>query len=91
MRDEDKRAVVFLAKQLATMGFDLVSTPGTARFLSMNGVAVERVSKLGEGRRTVVDLIRDGDIQLILNTPLGKKSKRDERSIRLAAMERGVP
>jgi carbamoyl-phosphate synthase large subunit len=89
--DADKRAVVFLAKKLVTMGFRLVATRGTARFIRMNGVPVDEVYKVGEGRPTVVDLIGQGKMHLILNEPLGGRSKADERDIRLAAMAHGVP
>jgi carbamoyl-phosphate synthase large subunit len=91
VRDADKRAVVFLAKQLETMGWEILATAGTARFLRMNGVAVERVWKLGEGSPNVAERIRRGEIHLIMNTPMGKKSHADEREIRLAAVEQGVP
>ncbi len=91
VRDADKRAVVFLAKQLVSMQFDLVATEGTERFLRMNGVPVTAIHKVGEGSPTAVDMIRDGKVHLVLNTPLGRKSKSDDRVIRLAAMEQGVP
>jgi carbamoyl-phosphate synthase large subunit len=91
VRDADKRAIVFLAKQLVGMGFRLVATVGTARILKLNGVPVEQVYKVGQGSPTVVDLLRKGEVQLVLNTPRGRKSKDDERAIRLAAVEHGVP
>ncbi len=90
VHDDDKRAVVFLSKQLVTMGFDLLATPGTARFLKMNGVPVRSVHKVGEGRPDVVDLIASGEVKLVLNTPQGRRAKVDDRAIRLAAMEQGV-
>jgi len=89
--DRDKRAIVFMAKQLIGMGFHLVATSGTWRFLTLNGVTVDRIYKVGEGRPAVPDVIRAGRIQLVLNTPLGRKSKDDERAIRLAAVARRVP
>ncbi len=91
VRDDDKREVVFLSKQLVTMGFDLVATEGTARFLAMNGVPVESVHKAGEGKPDVVDLIEGGTVRLVLNTPQGRRAKADEKLIRLAAMAQGVP
>jgi carbamoyl-phosphate synthase large subunit len=89
--DRDKRAIVFLAKQLVGMGFRILATTGTWRFLMLNGVPAQRVFKMGEGKPSVVDVITSGDIQLVLNTPLGQKSKHDERAIRLAAVARRVP
>jgi hypothetical protein len=59
--------------------------------LTLNGVTVDRIYKVGEGRPAVPDVIRAGRIQLVLNTPLGRKSKDDERAIRLAAVARRVP
>jgi carbamoyl-phosphate synthase large subunit len=89
--DADKRAIVFLAKQLVGMGFQILATRGTWRFLRLNGVPADRVFKMGEGKPTVVDAITSGNIHLVLNTPLGRKSKTDERAIRLAAVARRVP
>ncbi len=91
VRDADKRAVVFLSKQLVALGFALVATEGTARFLTLNGVPVRSVAKVGEGKPDVVDLIGSGEVALVLNTPQGRKAKGDEKAIRLAAMEQGVP
>ncbi len=90
VHDDDKRAVVFLSKQLVTLGFDLLATQGTARFLRMNGVPVRAVHKVGEGRPDVVDLIASGEVKLVLNTPQGRRAKVDDRAIRLAATEQGV-
>jgi carbamoyl-phosphate synthase large subunit len=89
--DRDKRAIVFLARQLVGMGFHLVATGGTWRFLALNGVSAGRAYKVGEERPSIVDQIGSGEIQLVLNTPLGRKSKDDERAIRLAAVARRVP
>jgi len=91
VRDSDKRAVVFLARRLLDLGFRLAATGGTARFLTLNGMQVQRVHKLGEGHPTTVDLIHEGKIQLVLNSPKGKRSQSDGREIRIAALERGVP
>jgi carbamoyl-phosphate synthase large subunit len=91
VRDRDKRAVVFIARRLADLGFDLYATDGTARLLTMNGMRVTRVHKVREeGGPDAVDLIQDGVIRLVINTPLGRPSRYDERAIRLAAVEHGV-
>jgi len=91
VQDGDKRAVVFLAKKLGSLGFTLLATAGTARFLRMNGIDVEPVHKIGEGHPTSVELIERGRVQLVLNSPKGSRSKSDGREIRLAALDRGVP
>ena len=90
VRDADKRALVFMAKQLQDMGFSLWATSGTAQFLGHNGLAVQTVHKLHEGSPNAVDLIREGKVQLVLNSPSGRRSTEDGRSIRAEATERGV-
>ncbi|MCB9687171.1 MAG: carbamoyl-phosphate synthase large subunit [Alphaproteobacteria bacterium] len=90
IRDSDKAAAVGVAGALAHMGFQLFATGGTARFLEEKGIACERVYKVREGRPDAVDLIKNGRIQLILNTPLGKKAQYDERTMRLAGLQHGV-
>jgi len=91
VRDADKRAVVFLARRLRSLGFGLAATGGTARFLKLNGMDVEPVYKIGEGRPTAIDRIAEGKVQLVLNSPTGTRSQTDGREIRLAALSRGVP
>jgi carbamoyl-phosphate synthase large subunit len=91
LRDDDKRSVTFMAKKLAELGYELVATRGTARFLRLNGVPCREVFKVHEGRPNVVDLLENGEIQLVLNTPLGRASRFDERAIRERAIALGVP
>ncbi len=91
VNNRDKKAVVPLARQLLAGGFQLVATRGTAEALRAAGVAVETVFKVNEGRPNVVDLLKAGKIQLVLNTPLGRKSFYDEKAIRRAAVRHGVP
>ncbi|MBI2956992.1 MAG: carbamoyl-phosphate synthase large subunit, partial [Acidobacteria bacterium] len=91
VNNRDKKALLPIARQLAAGGFKLIATRGTAQFLSEAGVAVEKVFKVNEGRPNVVDLIKTGTIQLILNTPLGRQSFYDERAIRRAAIRHQVP
>ena len=91
VRDDDKRAITFMAKKLAELGYGLIATRGTARFLSLNGVPCREVFKVHEGRPHVVDLIENGEIQLVLNTPLGRASEYDEKAIRERAVALGVP
>ncbi len=91
VRDDDKRAITFMAKKLVELGYGLIATRGTARFLTRNGVPVREVFKVHEGRPHAVDLIENGEIQLVLNTPLGRASEFDEKAIRERALAYGVP
>jgi carbamoyl-phosphate synthase large subunit len=90
VRDDDKRAITFMAKKLAELGYGLLATRGTARFLGRNGVPVREVFKVFEGRPHVADLIDNGDIQLVINTPSGHDSDHDEQAIRQRAVAMGV-
>jgi carbamoyl-phosphate synthase large subunit len=91
VRDDDKRAITFMAKKLVELGYGLVATRGTARFLGRNGIPVREVFKVHEGRPHVADLIENGDIQMVINTPLGRASEYDEQAIRERAVAMGVP
>ena len=91
IRDEDKHRAPNLAKKLSSMGFKLVATGGTHRVLLEAGVESEFVYKVKEGRPDIVDSIKNGKIQLMLNTPMGKKSALDERAMRLAGLRYDVP
>jgi carbamoyl-phosphate synthase large subunit len=87
----DKGQAVILARRLNKLGFDLVATYGTATRLHEVGLECESVFKVNEGRPNIADLIRQGDIALIINTPLGKVSHYDEKAIRKAALQFNVP
>jgi carbamoyl-phosphate synthase large subunit len=91
IRDDDKRSIAFMARSLVEMGYGLVATRGTARFLGRNGVPCREVFKVHEGRPNIVDLLDNGEIQLVLNTPLGRASEFDEKAIRERAVQLGVP
>jgi carbamoyl-phosphate synthase large subunit len=91
VNDYDKDAVIPIGRGLAEMGFRLTASAGTAHRLAEAGLAVEMIYKVNEGRPNIVDRILNGDIQLILNTPLGRESHFDEESIRRTATSRGVP
>jgi len=91
VRDDDKRAITFMAKKLVELGYGLVATRGTARFLHRNGIPAREVFKVHEGRPHVADLIDNGEIQLVINTPLGRASEYDEQAIRERAVSMGVP
>lgn len=87
----DKGQAVILARRLNKLGFDLVATYGTATRLHEVGLECESVFKVNEGRPNIADLIRQGDIALVINTPLGKVSHYDEKAIRKAALQFNVP
>ena len=89
--DADKGQAVVLARRLANLGFSLVATHGTAIRLREVGLECEDVFKVNEGRPNIADLIRQGEIDLIINTPLGKVSHYDEKAIRKAALQFNVP
>ncbi len=91
VNDRDKDGLLRVARKLAELGLSMVATRGTAAFLAEAGVAVDPVFKVNEGRPNVVDLIGDGKIQLIINTPLGKESFFDEGAIRRAAIRHQIP
>ncbi|WCJ60505.1 carbamoyl-phosphate synthase large subunit [Fontisphaera persica] len=90
--DADKPAVVDVARQFLTLGFRLKATAGTWEYLNNHGVRCERTYKLHEYQRPhVVDEIKSGEIQLIINTPIGRKSATDDAYIRQAAIKYKIP
>jgi carbamoyl-phosphate synthase large subunit len=91
VNDRDKRQIGPLGKELVELGFKLVATRGTASAFHNVGVPCEEVFKVNEGRPNIVDLIKTGKINLIFNTPLGRESFYDEKSIRRAAIRYNIP
>ncbi len=91
VKDRDKRSAVMIARELADMGFRIVATEGTCSVLRRNGVEAEPVFKVSEGRPNIVDLMKNGEIQLVINTPSGKRPKADEVAIRTTALQYGIP
>jgi carbamoyl-phosphate synthase large subunit len=89
--DRDKGDIVRIARRLSDLGFQIVATARTREVLVSAGVAAEFVFKVNEGRPNVVDLMKSGRIQLVINTPLGRASFYDERAIRRAAMQHDIP
>ncbi len=90
VKTADKARAVDIGRRLEAMGFAIFSTSGTAQMLTDHGIAVKRLAKINEGRPTAVDLIKNGQIQLIINTPAGMIPRRDENSIRAAAYAHNV-
>ena len=90
VKDSDKPHAVEIGRALAGMGFTIVSTSGTAKTLGDSGVAVRRIAKISEGRPNAVDMIKNGQIQLVINTPSGLIPRRDENIIRGAVYAHNV-
>lgn len=91
VKDRDKRAAVMIARELEAMGFEILATRGTCSVLRRNGVKAKELFKVSEGRPNVVDLMKNGEIHLVINTPSGKRPKADEVAIRTTALEYGIP
>ncbi|MBV9391240.1 MAG: carbamoyl-phosphate synthase large subunit, partial [Verrucomicrobia bacterium] len=91
VKDSDKPSMALLAKDLAGLGFQLYATVGTAGALTAAGVSVHKLFKLSEGRPHVLDMIKNDEIILIINTPSGKTPRKDEVQIRSLAVSRRIP
>jgi carbamoyl-phosphate synthase large subunit len=91
VNNHDKPAVVQIARDLRDLGFRLVATRGTANYLRAHGLSAEIVFKVNEGRPHVGDEILNDRIQMVINTPLGRESFFDDRTVRRIAMMHGVP
>jgi carbamoyl-phosphate synthase large subunit len=91
VNDRDKKHVGPLGRELKDLGFKLLATRGTATALADAGIEAEEVFKVNEGRPNIVDLIKTAKIDLIINTPLGRESFYDEKSIRRAAIRYNIP
>jgi carbamoyl-phosphate synthase large subunit len=89
--DAHKKEVAAVAKQFSDLGFELVATSGTAKVLEKAGLKVRRTLKLLEGRPNVVDLIKNKEIHLVINTPAGQAPREDEIKIRTTAIYSGTP
>ncbi|MEO8193649.1 MAG: carbamoyl-phosphate synthase large subunit [Gemmatimonadales bacterium] len=90
VNDFDKNAVTPIARRFHEMGFRLLGTEGTARHLRGRGIPIGRVFKVHEGRPHGIDLILNGDVQMLINTPFGKHAQQDDYSLRQAAIAHGV-
>ncbi len=91
VRDDDKPRIVEPIRVLTGLGFSIIATSGTQRFLVENGVAVDRILKASEGRPNIVDAIKNGRVQLVFNTTEGAQALADSRSLRRAALLHKVP
>jgi carbamoyl-phosphate synthase large subunit len=91
VNDADKAAAVPIARDFEELGFRLLATSGTRQYLLSQGIRSDLVFKVGEGRPNIVDHVKSGKVALLVNTPLGRLSKYDEKAIRRAATTYNVP
>ncbi len=91
VNDFDKSTVAKIARDLATMGFNIVATHGTAAYLQKVGIQARPVNKVAQGSPHIIDLMRSGEINLIINTPLGGQAHEDGAAIRSVAYQLGIP
>ena len=89
--DNDKKTVLPVAAKYRDAGFKIMATHGTSKFLADNGIPNKAVNKVSVGRPHVVDAIKNAEIQLVINTPMGKASKEDDSYIRKAAIRYRIP
>ena len=90
VNNADKLDVISIARDMSEMGFSLVATLGTARELERNGLKVVPVFKVGEGRPNIVDGIKNGEVNLVINTPMGAQSRYDEEAIGRACIKHNI-
>ena len=90
VNDADKMDAIPLARDLSEIGFGIVATLGTAKEFKRNGIPVKSIFKVGEGRPNVVDGIKNGEIRLVINTPMGEQSRYDEESIGQACIQKEI-
>jgi carbamoyl-phosphate synthase large subunit len=91
VKDSDKAGMVEVCKRLVALGFEVLATQGTARYLAERGLPATPVLKVQEGRPSIVDRIKDGDVHLVFNTTAGKREISDSYSIRRETLMKGVP
>jgi len=91
VEQKDKDGVLEVARAFEKIGFKIKASEGTHKFLTGNGIASERISKMHEGRPNIVDAIKNGEIQLVINTPAGRLSKYDDSYIRKSAIKYKIP
>ncbi|MFH1771651.1 MAG: carbamoyl-phosphate synthase large subunit [Candidatus Omnitrophota bacterium] len=89
--DKDKKHVLAIAQRIKKLGFKIYATEGTCDFLSQHGIPCEYIKKLHEGRPNIVDAIKNKEIHLVINTPVGSSSKYDDSYIRMMAIQQKVP
>ncbi|MFH1877685.1 MAG: carbamoyl-phosphate synthase large subunit, partial [Candidatus Omnitrophota bacterium] len=91
VKNDDKRNIVFIAKKLIEMGFELITTKGTRKVLKSNNINTDLVGKVGEGDNRILELIKSDEVKLIINTPSGSSGRYDMKSMRSLAVTHGIP
>ncbi len=91
VKSGDKRDMIFIAKKLSDMGFELIATKGTYKALCSNNIKVQLVGKINEGDKRILDLIKKGELKLVINTPSGEDGQSDMKLIRSSAVMHGIP
>ena len=91
VKNDDKRDIVFIAKRLFDMGFEIIATKGTAKVLKANNIPCQRVGKIKEGEKRILEMIEKREIDLIINTPSGGGGHSDMKPIRSAAIMHAIP
>jgi carbamoyl-phosphate synthase large subunit len=91
LKDEDKPGSVSVARDLTEQGVSIIATSGTAKFLRDNGIEVEVINKVTEGRPHIVDLIKNREVNFVINTVSGAQAQKDSFSIRQSALQYGIP
>ncbi len=91
VEEKDKGGILEVARAFAKIGFRIKASEGTYKYFAANGIAAERILKMHEGRPNIVDAIKNGEIQLVINTPAGRLSKYDDSYIRKAAIKYKIP
>ena len=91
LAERDKPMGLAVAQAFTMLGFSLLASPGTARFLEHHGIDAESVNKVGEGPRDTVERIESGEVDLVVNTPRGRRARGDGRRIRHVSASRGIP
>src|SRR6185503_17954684 len=89
--DAHKKEVAVVARQFADLGFEIISTSGTAAVLEKAGLKVQRIFKLAEGRPNALDLLKNREVHLVINTPSGQAPRADEVKIRTTAVYTNTP
>ena len=91
VNERERGSLLPIVQTLSELGFELIATEGTYKYLLANNIAAKEVHKLNEGRPNVADLIRNREVALIINTPAGKLSKIDDSAIRMLAIQYKIP
>jgi carbamoyl-phosphate synthase large subunit len=88
---KDKKMLLPIAKEIVKLGFKIYATAGTSEFLNKNNIANTHIQKLHEGRPNLADAIKNNQLQLIINTPVGREGKHDDSYVRMMAIQRKIP